>query len=217
MHARMHTWMIGAVVFPGFELLDLYGPLEMFGMLDGRVCDGRLKIVMLAERPGEVASVQGPRVMADRAIDEAGECDVLLVPGGPGVRTEIGNAALTGLLRAQAARSRLVASVCTGAALLARAGLLDGRRATSNKLAFDWVRSQGPAVNWVREARWVRDGHIYTSAGVSAGMDMALGLIADELGRDIAVAVSRRAEYVWNGDASADPFGGPADDGARGQ
>jgi transcriptional regulator GlxA family with amidase domain len=201
----MKTLRIGALLFPGFELLDIYGPLEMFGML-GRVADMRVEIVMLAERAGSVASAQGPGGVADVTIFEAGTCDVLLVPGGPGTRAEVDNAALIEALRAQAGRSRQVASICTGAALLARAGLLDGLRATSNKTAFDWVRSQGPQVTWVREARWVRDGRIYTSSGVSAGMDMALGLIADEFGRDLSLRVARGAEYIWNEDAGSDPF-----------
>lgn len=202
----MKTLKIGAVLFPGFELLDIYGPLEMFGMLGGRVADMRVEIVMLAERAGVVASAQGPGGVADVAFSEAGACDVLLVPGGPGTRTEIDNAALLEALRVQAGRAGLVASICTGAALLARAGLLDGLRATSNKAAFDWVRSQGPRVTWVREARWVRDGRVFTSSGVSAGMDMALGLIAEEFGHDLSLRVARRAEYIWNEDAGSDPF-----------
>jgi transcriptional regulator GlxA family with amidase domain len=201
----MKTLRIGALLFPGFELLDIYGPLEMFGML-GRVADMRVEIVMLAERAGSVASAQGPGGVADVTIFEAWTCDVLLVPGGPGARREVDNPALLEALRGQAERSRWVASICTGAALLARAGLLDGLRATSNKTAFDWVRSQGPQVTWVREARWVRDGRIYTSSGVSAGMDMALGLIADEFGRDLSLRVARGAEYIWNEDAGSDPF-----------
>ena len=202
----MKTLKIGAVLFPGFELLDVYGPLEMFGMLGGRVADMRVEIVMLAEQAGVVASAQGPGSVADAAFSEAGVCDVLLVPGGPGTRTETDNPALLEALRVQAGSSRLVASICTGAALLARAGLWDGLRATSNKAAFDWVRSQGPRVAWVREARWVRAGKIFTSSGVSAGMDMALGLIAEEFGHDLSLQVARRAEYIWNEDAESDPF-----------
>ncbi|MFA6962113.1 MAG: DJ-1/PfpI family protein [Opitutaceae bacterium] len=201
----MKSLRVGALLFPGFELLDIYGPLEMFGML-GRVTDMQVEIVMLAERAGIVASAQGPGGVADVDFPEAGACDVLLVPGGPGARREVDNPALLEALRGQVERSRLVASICTGAALLARAGLLDGLRATSNKAAFDWVRSQGPCVTWVREARWVRDGRIYTSSGVSAGMDMTLGLIAEEFGRDLSLRVARRAEYLWNEDAGADPF-----------
>lgn len=200
---------VGALVFPGFELLDVYGPLEMFGMLQDRVRHNAMTITMLAEQAGEIASAQGPKVIADAALGDAGGWDVLLVPGGPGTRREVSNEALLDLLRKRADEARFVASVCTGSALLARAGLLDGKRATSNKLAFDWVRAQGPRVTWIREARWVEDGRYFTSSGVSAGMDMALGLIRHVFGADTSRQVARRAEYLWNDDKTSDPFAEP--------
>jgi transcriptional regulator GlxA family with amidase domain len=100
-----------------------------------------------------------------------------------------------------------VSSVCTGAALLARAGLLDGRRATSNKLSFKWVTEQGPAVEWIlRQARWVEDGKFATSSGVSAGIDMTLALIAKLAGAESAERIAIRMEYEWHRDPSWDPF-----------
>ena len=104
--------------------------------------------------------------------------DLILVPGGIGTRREVDNPRLLEWLNQRAAAAILVTSVCTGAALLARAGLLDGKRATTNKRAFAWVASQGPEVNWIKQARWVEDGKFATSSGVSAGIDMALALIA---------------------------------------
>ena len=100
----------------------------------------------------------------------------------------------------------MTATVCTGSALLARTGLLDHRPATSNKLAWDWVVQQGPQVQWVRQARWVDDGDILTSSGVSAGIDMALSLIARLHGREMALTSARNMEYIWNEDAENDPF-----------
>ena len=97
-------------------------------------------------------------------------------------------------------------SVCTGSALLAKAGLLDGLRATSNKRAFEWVMAQGPQVTWIRKARWVKDGRFWTSSGISAGIDMTLGLISHLLGRERSLEVARRAEYLWNEDRNDDPF-----------
>jgi transcriptional regulator GlxA family with amidase domain len=96
--------------------------------------------------------------------------------------------------------------VCTGTALLARPGLLDGRRATTNKAVFQWVADQGPKVEWIRAARWVEDGHFFTSSGVSAGMDMSLAVIAKLVGQDMADALATGAEYDWHRDASWDPF-----------
>ncbi|MCP4821297.1 MAG: DJ-1/PfpI family protein, partial [Shimia sp.] len=106
------------------------------------------------------------------------------------------------------AKAEVVTSVCTGSALLARAGLLDGRAATTNKLAFDWVRgvSQTETVEWQRSARWVKDGKFYTSSGVSAGTDMSLQVIADLLGAEAAEQAAFWAEYEENNDADNDPF-----------
>ena len=90
--------------------------------------------------------------------------------------------------------------------MLAKTGLLNGRRATSNKRAMDWVVSVNPAVNWVHRARWVVDGKFYTSSGVSAGIDMALGFLADRFGQEAAEEAALGAEYLWNRDRDNDPF-----------
>lgn len=194
---------IGAVLFPGFELLDVYGPLEMLGLLQDRV-----SITMLAEKRGEVRSDQGPKGVADSSLADASGFDVLLVPGGYGTRAEVRNRPFLDLLLARAKEARFVATVCTGSALLAKTGFLDGKRATSNKLVFDWATAQGPEVTWVREARWVEDGNVFTSSGVSAGMDMTLGLIQKIFNRDTSVQVARWAEYFWNENSTRDPFAG---------
>ncbi|MCD0244708.1 DJ-1/PfpI family protein [Xanthomonas melonis] len=192
---------LGMVVFEGFQLLDVFGPLDMFGNLEGKV-----KIVMLGERMGAVASSAGPAVAVDHTLAAAPTIDILLVPGGMGTRREVDNAALIAGIARLARAAPHVGSICTGAALLARTGLLDGRRATTNKRAFNWVAAQGPKVQWVKQARWVEDGHIFTSSGVSAGTDMALALIAKIFGRDAASQVAGIAEYVWNEDSTNDPF-----------
>ena len=123
-----------------------------------------------------------------------------------GTRRLAGDAAYLAGLKAAALRSAYVLTVCTGSALLAATGLLDGLRATSNKRAFDWAVSVNPRVRWVSRARWVVDGKYYTSSGVSAGMDMALGFLEDRLGRDRAEEAARRIEYVRNADRDEDPF-----------
>ncbi|MEZ5278237.1 MAG: DJ-1/PfpI family protein [Opitutaceae bacterium] len=194
---------IGTLLFPGFELLDVFGPLEMFGLLGDRV-----QLSMLAEKVGEVSSAQGPRSVVDATLADAADLDVLLIPGGRGTRVLVEKPGFLEQLRQRSCRSRYSASVCTGSALLARAGLLDGKRATTNKLSFDWVRTQGPGVTWVRQARWVEDGSFFTSSGVSAGMDMTLGLISHLFDRSVSLEVARHAEYIWNEDPSADPFAG---------
>jgi putative intracellular protease/amidase len=192
---------VGALIFEGFELLDVFGPLEMLGMLKERVA-----ITMLAENAGSIRSAQGPACTAEAALAASGELDVLLIPGGKGTRREVSNAPFLEVIRRQAAGARFVATVCTGSGLLARTGALDGRRATSNKFAFSWAVAQGPNVTWVPEARWVEDGKFFTSSGVSAGIDMALGLIERIFDRETSLRAANWAEYEWNDDKDWDPF-----------
>jgi transcriptional regulator GlxA family with amidase domain len=195
--------IIGLVLFEGFEVLDVFGPVEAYA---SPALNGAFRVLMIGQTPGPVASAQGPKSIADVGFDDCPSVDVLVVPGGIGTRREVDNSALLSWLRARAETAELVSSVCTGAALLARAGLLDGRRATTNKRAFDWVESQGPRVKWIREARWVEDGKFATSAGVSAGIDMALGLIARMHTTESAEKVAIQMEYEWHRDATRDPF-----------
>jgi transcriptional regulator GlxA family with amidase domain len=196
---------IGVLLFDDFELLDVFGPLEMFGMLPEA-----FTIRLVSEHTDEVASKQGPCSVIDHYVTDGHNYEILLVPGGMGTRREVGNKTLLDWLTKAAGHAEIVASVCTGSALLAKAGLLEGRRATTNKNAFDWVASQGPNVQWQRRARWVEDGKFWTSSGVSAGTDMALALIARLHGIDQARQVARWAEYVWNEDSTLDPFADPA-------
>ncbi|MEJ2382647.1 MAG: DJ-1/PfpI family protein [Gammaproteobacteria bacterium] len=194
-------WSIGVVLFADFELLDVFGPLEMYG-----AAPEQFEICMVAQTDGPVPSRQGPKAIADYAFPEKRQYDMLLVPGGMGTRKEVDNPALLNWLRQHAAGAQYVTAVCTGSALLARAGLLDGVRATTNKKSFGWATSQGPKVNWVRQARWVEDGRFFTSSGVSAGMDMALAVIAKLLGPETADTIATWTEYEWHRDAGWDPF-----------
>jgi transcriptional regulator GlxA family with amidase domain len=192
---------VGAVLFDGFELLDFYGPLEMFGLLEGGA-----KITVVAEKAGPVRSSGGPCGIAETTMAGSGGFDVLLIPGGIGTRKEITNAQFLVELKRLAEASRIVTTVCTGSLLLAMTGLIDGCKATSNKRVFQLVRTSAPKVNWIAKARWVEDGKYFTSSGVSAGMDMALGVIAKLCGRETSLQIARRAEYEWHDDSSWDPF-----------
>lgn len=192
---------IGAVIFPEYELLDMFGPLEMFGM----IADAP-EIRMVAATAAPVASRQGPRTAVDATFADGVAFDLLLTPGGPGTRAEVDNRELIEWLGAAADVSALVTTVCTGSALLARTGRLDGKAATSNKAAFAWVTEQGPKVDWKPEARWVEDGKYMTSSGVSAGMDMALAAIQRLYGPEEAERVAVRTEYDWKRDPAWDPF-----------
>lgn len=194
---------VGVLLFEGFELLDVFGPCEAYGIRD---LEGAFRIAMVAQKAGPIASAQGPRAVAEFGFDDCPRLDVMLVPGGIGTRREVYRTALISWLRARAEQAELVTSVCTGAALLAAAGLLDGHRATTNKRSFAWVQSQGPQVNWVKQARWVEDGKFATSSGVSAGIDMALAIIARLVGVEAAEKAATSMEYEWHRDAGWDPF-----------
>jgi transcriptional regulator GlxA family with amidase domain len=205
---------LGAVLYENFELLDLYGPLEMFGSLDEfGAADRQLRIVTVAEQKGPVASFPGVETLARYDFGDCPRLDLILLPGGIGTVAQLGNAALLEFLRKRANAAEVTMSVCSGSALLARAGLLDGRRATSNKMFFQLARSQSDRVNWVTEARWVEDGPFATSSGVSAGTDMALAVIARLYGPERAERIATLTEYTWHRDANRDPFAKYLDQG----
>jgi putative intracellular protease/amidase len=195
------TRTLGAILYERFELLDACGPLEMFGGVGPE-----LRIVTVAERGGPVASVQGPKTVADHDFANCPKLDLILLPGGFGTVEQLGNTALHAFLRERASAAEVTMSVCSGSAILAKAGLLDGRRATSNKQWFDLARMQSANVDWVTEARWVEDGPFVTSSGVSAGIDMALAVIARLYGRAKAQEIAEATEYEWHTDATRDPF-----------
>ncbi|MEM8791824.1 MAG: DJ-1/PfpI family protein [Pseudomonadota bacterium] len=192
---------IATLLFPQFELLDVYGPLEMLGMFPDD-----FRLIMVAESDAPVASTQGPRTAIDARIDEMDPAEILLIPGGRGTRREVSNQRVLEWLKNASASAELVTSVCTGAFLLARAGLLDDRRATTNKLAFSVAAEHGPRVDWQGSARWVWDGKFVTASGVSAGIDMSLAVIRDLLGEDAARDAALWSEYVPNTDPDNDPF-----------
>jgi putative intracellular protease/amidase len=193
---------LGAIFYPGFELLDVYGPLEMFGSLG----PARVRIVTVSEKAGPIASAQGPETLATHGYDDCPSLDLIVLPGGIGTLRELGNAATLEFLRARAKTAEVTMSICSGSAILAKAGLLDGRRATSNKMFFELATSQSDKVDWVQAARWVEDGPFVTSSGVSAGTDMALAVIARLWGAELARLVAEMTEYEWQTDAARDPF-----------
>ena len=189
------------ILFDGFETLDAFGPAEMIGCAPELYSLGYYSL-----RGGVVESSQKIRVETLPFSKIADDQGVLLVPGGEGTRNLVKDHTFLLEIKKMAENAGHVLSVCTGAAILAKTGLLDGLRATSNKLAFNWVSSCGKDVNWIRPARWVADGKFYTSSGVSAGMDMVLGFVRDQNGEETAQNICKLSEYVWNSDKHNDPF-----------
>ncbi len=191
---------LGVLLFEGFELLDVFGPLEMLGQIE------ELSIELVSEKKGAVTSAQGPSAVAEETLSSNACYDIILVPGGTGTRTAINSSEVIKWIAERGLNARYTASVCTGSALLAKAGLLKGKKATTNKLAFSWVCSQAQDTQWIARARWVQDANVFSSAGVSAGIDMSLALIEEIWGDQRARQVADWAEYQWNSNPDHDVF-----------
>ncbi|MEQ1693398.1 MAG: DJ-1/PfpI family protein, partial [Gemmatimonas sp.] len=192
--------VVGIVLYPGFEVLDVFGPAEMWSYVP------EFRVVYVAQKSGPVKSAQGVSIVADFSFETAPPLDIMMVPGGNGTRTELNNPVFLDYITAQHKRTEVTTSVCTGSALLAKAGILRGHKATSNKAFFSLAVDEDPSVEWIIKARWVEDGKLLTSSGVSAGTDMSLGLIAKLYGVSRARGLARSLEYEWHEDPSVDPF-----------
>ena len=190
-----------ALVFDDFETLDLFGPIEIFGSLPE--C---FRIQFASIKGGIIHNHHGVALQTVALSELEYQTHILLVVGGKGTRPLINDSHFLQTLTMLADGADWVLSVCTGSALLAKAGILNNKQATSNKLAWQWVTEQATEVHWVKQARWVVDGKFYTSSGVSAGMDMVLGFIADRQGRDSAQKVANYIEYRWQENSQLDDF-----------
>ncbi len=190
---------IDILLFSGFEPLDVFGPVEAFVHTDG------VKVQYFSQNGGQITTFNNLKVDT-KPFNHINPNDTILLPGGAGTRPLVKNTKFVSELGKLAAAAKYVLTVCTGSAVLARTPLLNGKKATSNKNAFDWVKSQNDQVDWQGNARWVRDGKYYTASGISAGTDMALGFISDQFGKDKAQALAKQMEYTWNADPKNDPF-----------
>lgn len=182
----------GIVAYDDAEELDFVGPWEVFTM--GAQANGEDRVVLLAERREPVRCHKGLRVIPDHAFADAPPLDVVLLPGGQGSRREQDNPVMLDWVRRTAARCTWVTSVCSGALILHAAGLLKGRKATTHWSVVPMLREKGD-VTLLERIRYVRDGNVVTSAGVSAGIDMALWLVGQIHGPDFARGVQRFMEY----------------------
>ena len=183
------------VAFPDLQLLDLVGPLEVFSMAD-RFSDsgvGEYAIEVVSPDGGVIRASSGLEIAAHRAIGTCGgPIDTLVVVGGQCVAQAIVDDRLVAWIRSAAQRTRRVTSVCSGAFLLARAGLLDGRRATTHWSDCARLAQLFPEVTVDPDPIFIRDGNVWTSAGVTAGMDLALALVEDDLGTERAREIARQ-------------------------
>lgn len=193
------TRRIVLAAFPGAQILDISGPLEVFATATREVTerDPRAlppyRVEVVATRSGPLPTSSGIEVVARRSVKRVqGRIDTLIVAGGVGTEDAVNDDVLIGWIAKTGPRARRLASVCTGAFLLAHAGLLEGRRATTHWRSCDLLARLYPNVHVESDPIFVRDGRVYSSAGVCAGMDLALALVEEDLGREIALAVAQR-------------------------
>lgn len=187
------TKTIGIVLYPEFEELDAVGPFEVFGGFC-MSSDGEWRVVTIADGAGKVRGFHGLEVEAMYGFEDAPALEVVLLPGGIGSRKEMRNPRMLEFVRKAAERCRYVTSVCTGALILHQAGFLSGKRATTHWSATDLLRGLGD-VEVAEGERYVQDGNVITSAGVSAGIDMALYVVSLLKDATTARNVQKYIEY----------------------
>jgi transcriptional regulator GlxA family with amidase domain len=198
----MEKWNVGILVFDGVEVLDFAGPFEVFSRTrlvpgtDSRRTDesAPFEVFTVSRSHDPVLATGGLEVRAKHAFADAPRIDLLVVPGGFGTRPLLEDEETLEWIRRAAASCRKLTSVCTGSLLLAKAGLLDGKRATTHWGALDLLESAGPRVTVDRERRVVDDG-VITSAGVASGMDMAFYVVEQLFGRAVADETAKFIEY----------------------
>ena len=196
---------VGIFIFTDVEVLDFAGPYEVFSRTrlvpgaDSRRSDesAPFNVFTVARSLDVVTAIGGLKIVPDYSWSDAPPIDILVVPGGFGTRALLNDAAALAWIQQSAKRARQVTSVCTGALLLAKAGLLNGRRATTHWAAYDLLASLDPAIDVLRHDRVVQDG-VITSAGVSAGIDMAFTLVEQLHGRAVADETAHYIEYPRN-------------------
>jgi len=202
---KKNPLIVGIVIFDDVEILDVAGPFEVFAVTrlneEQRVKQSSpFKVYLIAEKNKQITAIGGLRLTPDVTISECPELDLLIVPGGWGTRKESKNKILLNWISNQfntITNDRLIASVCTGSSILGKAGLLDGRDATTHWRAFDFLRESAPKARILKNVRFTLTEPIFTSAGVSAGIDLALRIVSHFFGTEIGQTTARQMEYPY--------------------
>ncbi|OOF96105.1 hypothetical protein ASPCADRAFT_515449 [Aspergillus carbonarius ITEM 5010] len=206
------TLQIGVLLFPGFQALDVFGPLDCLNILSwDQTNTPTLSLSLISStlspistQPPQLPTAISQSILPTHTLTTAPPLDVLLIPGGWGTRAPLPE--YLDYIRRVYPSLTFLLTVCTGGRLAARAGVLDGKRATTNKMDWEGVLAQAPNVEWVREARWVVDGKVWSSAGVSAGIDLCLDWVEFVWGAEVARKVERIVEFRRWRDSTLDPF-----------
>ena len=189
---------VAILLFDDVEVLDFAGPLEVFGLARTASGERAFEVVTISINPGDVLACNNLRVVPTRAGSQPSVVDILVIPGGIGTRREMVNPEMLEFIRGASSSARLTLSVCTGALLLGAAGLLMGRSATTHWAAMDELRSLDTGADILPDARVVDNGDVVMSAGVSAGIDAALHIVARLFGPAQAEKTARAMEYDWD-------------------
>jgi len=198
----MERKRVGIILFENIEVLDFCGPFEVFSVTRLNEEKRReelspFEVLLVAEHPDPVTATGDLKVIPHYTFENCPHLDILVVPGGWGTRRELNNPVMLDWLRARAVEVETLTAVCTGSMLLGFAGLLNGLHATTHWQSLDWMRDSFPSVTVEHEQHVVEDGRVLTSAGISAGIDMALKVVARYFGEDIARATARHMEYPY--------------------
>lgn len=198
----MQKIKVGILIYDAVEVLDFTGPYEVFSVtrtLEEPEYDAPcpFEILLVSEHHRKVKTMGGMRVVPDHDFIDFPDVDILIIPGGLGERREHSNAIIHHFLKAQSKKVKTLASVCTGAFFLAYSGLLNGKRATTHILSLDRLEQSFPEIEVIRDKRYIEDGNIVTSAGISAGIDMSFYIVAKYLGEDVARLTAREMEYPY--------------------
>ena len=209
----------GYLLFPTFELIDVMGPLEVLSMLSWTQHPMKLSLISndtlnavsndFSGMPHQFNNhTWSVRTVPDYTLNTAPQdIDILFIPGGIGTRAPLGSTQpYVDFIRTRYPSLKYIFGICTGVGFLARSGVLDGRNATTNKGAWNATTTLGPEVNWVKHARWVQDGNIWTTSGVSAGIDGTLAYVQYLYNETVADNLAKGMEYVRIKDSSNDPF-----------
>ena len=193
---------VGILLFNDVEVLDFSGPFEVFSVTrlneeKRRHESSPFSVFLVADKKDPIIAAGGMRVLPDYDLEDCPKLDILVAPGGWGTREQIKNARLLAWIADRSKQVETLASVCTGSMLLGAAGLLEGKRATTHWRALDWMQELFPATRVERHLHFVEDGTLITSAGISAGIDMALKVVATHFGEDVARATARNMEYPY--------------------
>ncbi|EXJ24113.1 ThiJ/PfpI family protein [Alkalibacterium sp. AK22] len=194
----MMTQTIGILLFDDVEVLDFAGPFEVFSVTRDEHEGRPFNVVTLSETGKMITARNGLKVVPDYSIKDHPILDILVIPGGYGAReVESKNSVIIDWVKKQDTQVKKMTSVCTGSFILGEAGLLKGKQATTHWTALDRLEESFPATEVIREVKFVDQGHLVTSAGISAGIEMALHIVADQLGVDTAANTARHMEYDW--------------------